>query len=156
LEDLAVLAETGRPVVFYDQLGCGKSHHPDDLALWIMDAFVDEIDTVRDALGLDRFHLFGQSWGGWLALEYALGHFGAPDAAPVGVLDELEAPEPGAGDRQHHQPSHWSCPGPDDDATAPFARRQNSGQHALATPGAVGVVDRFEEVILWGQQWPAA
>ena len=73
LEDLAVLAETGRPVVFYDQLGCGKSDHPDDLGLWIMDTFVDEIGAVRDALGLDRFHLLGHSWGGWLALEYALG-----------------------------------------------------------------------------------
>ncbi len=49
-----------------------KSDHPDDLALWIMDTFVDEIGTVRDALGLDRFHLLGHSWGGWLALEYAL------------------------------------------------------------------------------------
>ena len=73
LEDLAVLAETGRQVVFYDQLGCGKSDHPDDLGLWIMDTFVEEIGTVRDALGLDRFHLLGHSWGGWLALEYALG-----------------------------------------------------------------------------------
>jgi L-proline amide hydrolase len=38
-----------------------------------MDAFVDEVACVRDALGLDRVHLFGHSWGGWLALEYALG-----------------------------------------------------------------------------------
>ena len=54
----------GAPVVFYDQLGCGKSDHPDDLALWIMDTFVEEIGAVRDALGLDRFHLLGHSWGG--------------------------------------------------------------------------------------------
>jgi proline-specific peptidase len=73
LEDLAGLADTGRPVVFYDQLGCGKSDHPDDPALWVMDTFVDEIGVVRDALGLDRLHLLGHSWGGWLALEYALG-----------------------------------------------------------------------------------
>lgn len=73
LGDLAVLAETGRPVVFYDQLGGGRSDHPDDPALWIMDTFVDEIGTVRDALSLDRVHLLGHSWGGWLGLEYALG-----------------------------------------------------------------------------------
>jgi proline-specific peptidase len=73
LEDLAILADAGRPVVFYDQLGCGKSDHPDDPALWVMDTFVDEIGTVRDALGLDRVHLLGHSWGGWLAMEYALG-----------------------------------------------------------------------------------
>lgn len=72
LEDLADLAEGGRPVVFYDQLGCGKSDHPDDSALWVMQTFVEEVGTVREALRLDRVHLLGHSWGGWLALEYAL------------------------------------------------------------------------------------
>jgi proline-specific peptidase len=73
LEDLARLADGGRPVVFYDQIGCGRSDHPDDAALWTMATYVDEVAAVRDALGLDRVHLFGHSWGGWLALEYALG-----------------------------------------------------------------------------------
>ena len=73
LEDLARLADEGRPVVFYDQIGCGRSDHPDDAALWTMATYVDELSAVRDALGLDRVHLFGHSWGGWLALEYALG-----------------------------------------------------------------------------------
>ena len=72
LEDLAALAEGGRPVLFYDQLGCGKSDHPDDSALWVMETFVEEVATVREALGLDQVHLLGHSWGGWLALEYAL------------------------------------------------------------------------------------
>ena len=73
LEDLARLADGARPVVFYDQIGCGKSDHPDDGALWTMTTFVDELAAVRDRLGLERVHLFGHSWGGWLALEYALG-----------------------------------------------------------------------------------
>ncbi len=72
LEDLAPLAEGGRAVVFYDQIGCGRSDHPDDPALWVMDTFVDEIGAVRDIIGLSRIHLLGHSWGGWLALEYAL------------------------------------------------------------------------------------
>jgi len=72
LGDLARLSDAGRPVVFYDQLGCGKSEHPDDPGLWVMDTFVEELATVRAALGLDRVHLLGHSWGGWLALEYAL------------------------------------------------------------------------------------
>ncbi len=72
LEDLASLADDGRPVVFYDQIGCGKSDHPDDDALWTMATFVEEVAAVRDALGLERVHLLGHSWGGWLALEYAL------------------------------------------------------------------------------------
>jgi proline-specific peptidase len=72
LEDLAKAAGAERAVVFYDQLGCGKSDHPDDPALWVMDTFADELAAVREALGLDRVHLLGHSWGGWLALEYAL------------------------------------------------------------------------------------
>jgi proline-specific peptidase len=73
LEELARLADGGRPVVFYDQLGCGKSEHPDDPSLWVMDTFVEELSVVRQGLGLDRVHLLGHSWGGWLALQYALG-----------------------------------------------------------------------------------
>jgi proline-specific peptidase len=73
LEDLSRLSDDGRAVVFYDQIGCGKSDHPDDGALWTMTTFVDEVAAVRDALGLERVHLLGHSWGGWLALEYALG-----------------------------------------------------------------------------------
>jgi proline-specific peptidase len=71
LESLEVLLDE-RPVVLYDQLGCGLSDKPDDTSLWRIDRFVHEVDEVRDALGLDRVHLLGQSWGGWLAIEYML------------------------------------------------------------------------------------
>lgn len=71
LESLAGLA-VDRPVIFYDQLGCGKSDQPDDRSLWRIERFVAEVDTVRRALGLDQIHLLGQSWGGWLAIEYML------------------------------------------------------------------------------------
>jgi proline-specific peptidase len=59
-----------RPVVVYDQLGCGRSDLPDDTSLWTIDRSVAEVDQVRAALGLGRCHLLGQSWGGWLAIEY--------------------------------------------------------------------------------------
>ena len=72
LEPLAALADTGWPVVFYDQLGCGNSDRPDDPSLWSIDLFLDELAAVRGALVLDRVHLLGFSWGGSLALEYAL------------------------------------------------------------------------------------
>ena len=72
LGDLALLADDGIPVVFYDQLGCGASDRPDDDALWIFDTFVDELVALRRHLGLDRLHLLGHSWGGWLALESVL------------------------------------------------------------------------------------
>ena len=59
-----------RPVIVYDQLGCGESEKPDDPSLWTVDRAVDELDAVREALGLEQCHLFGQSWGGWLSIEY--------------------------------------------------------------------------------------
>jgi proline-specific peptidase len=71
LESLERVAETGRRAVFYDQLGCGKSSRSDE-SLWTVETFVEEVGAVREALGLDRAHLFGSSWGGMLAMEYAL------------------------------------------------------------------------------------
>jgi proline-specific peptidase len=72
LEPLETMAETGRRVIFYDQLGCGNSDHPHDPSLWSVGLFVEELSTVRRALGLDRVHILGNSWGGMLAQEYAL------------------------------------------------------------------------------------
>lgn len=70
-EPLAALADQ-RPVVFYDQLGCGRSEIPDDASLWRVERFVAELAELRRALGLGRMHLLGSSWGGWLAIEYAI------------------------------------------------------------------------------------
>ena len=71
LEPLSVLADE-RPVVFYDQLGCGHSDKPDDPALWTVERFVEELGDVLAALGLRDVHLLGQSWGTTLAVEYML------------------------------------------------------------------------------------
>jgi len=70
MEPLAERLAEHRPVVVYDQLGCGRSDMPDDTSLWTLDRSVAEVDQVRAALGLDRCHMLGQSWGGWLAIEY--------------------------------------------------------------------------------------
>lgn len=59
-----------RPVIFYDQLGCGRADAPADEALYTVQRSVDELDAVRKALGLDRVVLYGHSWGTVLALEY--------------------------------------------------------------------------------------
>src|SRR5262249_22582260 len=61
-----------RPVVFYDQLGCGKSDRPKDKSLWRVERFVDELAKVRAALKLDRVHILGQSWGTMLLTDYML------------------------------------------------------------------------------------
>lgn len=71
-EPLETLAEEGRRVVLYDQLGCGASDRPDDPELWTVELFVDEIGAVRRELGLERIHLLGSSWGSMLGIEYAL------------------------------------------------------------------------------------
>ncbi len=58
----------------YDQLGSYYSDQPDDMSLWTVDRFVEEVEQVRQALGLnkDNFFLLGNSWGSMLAMEYAL------------------------------------------------------------------------------------
>jgi L-proline amide hydrolase len=70
LEPLERVAGTGRRAIFYDQVGCGESSRTDE-SMWNVETFVEEVGVVREALGLDRTHLFGSSWGGMLAMEYA-------------------------------------------------------------------------------------
>ncbi|MBS0399344.1 MAG: proline iminopeptidase-family hydrolase [Proteobacteria bacterium] len=68
------LPAAGVEYYYYDQLGSAYSDQPDDPALWELPRFVDEVEQVRTALGLDHdnFYLLGHSWGGILAIEYAL------------------------------------------------------------------------------------
>ncbi|ATU94830.1 proline iminopeptidase-family hydrolase [Phyllobacterium zundukense] len=66
------LADHGFRVVAFDQLGTGASDRPQDSSLWTIGRYVEETETVRKALGLGRVHLLGHSWGGWLAIDYAL------------------------------------------------------------------------------------
>src|SRR6266568_282459 len=70
------LPRAGIEYYYYDQLGSFRSDQPDDPSLWDLARFVDEVEQVRKALTLDggNFVLFGQSWGGLLALEYAVRH----------------------------------------------------------------------------------
>ena len=71
LEPLGVLADQ-RPVLFYDQLGAGRSDAFDDVAQWTNQRSVDELSRLLDALHLDRVHLFGHSWGTIIAAECAV------------------------------------------------------------------------------------
>ncbi len=72
MEPYAELAHDRR-VVFHDQLGCGNSAvtGPHDPAMWTTELFLREVDAVRAAVGLDRCHVIGHSWGGMLAMAYA-------------------------------------------------------------------------------------
>ena len=61
-------------LIYYDQLGCGLSDNPKDTSMWDLSRFVEEVEQVRTALNLnkDNFYLLGHSWGGILAMQYAL------------------------------------------------------------------------------------
>ena len=123
LEPLEALAEHRR-VIFYDQLGCGRSDRPDDVTLWTVDRFVDELAQVRTALGLTKLHLFGSSWGGMLAMQYVLDR--RPDlesltlcGSPASMIrwvsdcDELLAEEPAEARRvirEHEAAGFTDCP----------------------------------------------
>ena len=64
----------GIEYIYYDQLGCGNSDNPNDTTMWDLPRFVEEVEQVRQSLNLtkDNFYLYGQSWGGILAMQYAL------------------------------------------------------------------------------------
>ena len=76
-----------RPVVFYDQLGCGRSGRPIDSRLWRLERFVAELGSVLAGLNVTRYHLLGHSWGAMLALDYALGR-------PTGLCSLILASPP--------------------------------------------------------------
>ena len=68
------LPAEGIEIIYYDQLGCGNSDNPNDVALWDLGRYVEEVEQVRKALHLDttNFYILGHSWGGILAMEYTL------------------------------------------------------------------------------------
>ena len=88
MESMGELARGGRRVIMYDQLGCGKSPVPSNPDMWTIELFVEEVDVVRQALGLERLHILGQSWGGMLGMEYAL-------TQPEGVESLIICDSPG-------------------------------------------------------------
>jgi proline-specific peptidase len=121
LESLAAMSATGRRVIFYDQQGCGNSDQPDDPARWTVDFYVREIDAVRAALGLDRLHVLGQSWGGMLLMEYLV-------TRPAGVVSATIASSP---------------------ASMPMWIQGTGRQRAALPPEVIEVLDRHEAAGTW-------
>lgn len=85
------LIDQGYRVVAFDQLGTGAADRPTDPSLWTIERYVEETETVRTALGLGKVHLLGHSWGGWLAIDYALTY---PDALKSLILADTVADMP--------------------------------------------------------------
>jgi proline-specific peptidase len=123
LEAMEVLADR-RQVIFYDQLGCGRADRPDDISLWTVDRFVEELAQVRAALDLHELHLLGSSWGGMLAMQYVLDR--RPElrslllcGSPASMIrwvrdcDELLAAQPAEVRRvirEHEEADFTACP----------------------------------------------
>ena len=91
---VAALAETGRPVIHYDQLGNGRSTHLRDKPpeFWTVQLFLNELQSLVDTLGIaGGYHVLGQSWGGMLAAEHAV-------LRPAGLRGLVIADSPAAMD----------------------------------------------------------
>lgn len=73
LNPMAALSKEG-PVIFIDQLGCGRSDRITDTTLMTIDSYVKQLKEISEALGLKNFYLFGHSWGSILAVEYYFAH----------------------------------------------------------------------------------
>ena len=78
-EVLDCIAETGRQVISYDQIGCGNSYLDGHPELWTQKTWIDELIAIREYLHLDNVHLLGQSWGAMQAIAYVIDHM--PPAA---------------------------------------------------------------------------
>lgn len=63
-------AETGRQLIMYDQVGCGKSSLPEDESVYVKETWAAELIALREYLHLDEVHMLGQSWGGMLEMYY--------------------------------------------------------------------------------------
>ena len=139
------LAEKRR-LVYYDQLGCGLSERPDDPSLWNVERFVAELAAVRDALGLDRVYLLGQSWGGCLALAYMLEH---PNEGVEGLILS-SAPASAAA---YAEDARLLLKGLPSDARAAVAAAERSGNFdSLAYKNASKLYDRTYVCRL--EPWP--
>lgn len=79
-ELLDPLGADGRAIVMYDQLGCGNSYVEGHPELWVKEVWEEELDNLLNKLGITKFHLLGQSWGGMLAISYIV------DYKPAGVV----------------------------------------------------------------------
>lgn len=121
LESLAALSATGRRVIFYDQQGCGNSDQPDDPGRWTIDFYLRELAAVRDALGLERCHILGQSWGGMLLMEYLVG-------APAGLVSATIASSP---------------------ASMPWWIEETRAQRELLPADVIETLDRHEAAGTW-------
>ena len=83
-ELLDSLANEGRQIISYDQLGCGNSFVEGRPELWTMETWIEELQALRRHLNLDRIHILGQSWGGMMVIAYLIDH--CPEGIQSAIL----------------------------------------------------------------------
>jgi proline-specific peptidase len=146
LEPLESLGEA-RPVVFYDQLGCGRSDRPSDPSLWSVERFVAEVGQVREALRLEKVHILGQSWGSMLAVDYAL-------TRPSGVTSLILASPPLSIRRWTEDARRLICELPGDTASV-ITSHEREGY--LGCPEyQAAVAEYYRQHLCRMRPWPAA
>ncbi|RYD67133.1 MAG: alpha/beta fold hydrolase [Sphingomonadales bacterium] len=126
-----------RAIILYDQLDSGRSDAPGDTANWTVDRFVSEIAAIRAALGIERLHILGHSWGGIVANRYAA-------SQPVGLKSLILQGTPLSAKRAIEGLRQLAAQLPPEEA-AIMAARQSGGQSKIdpaAYQKAVGMMMR--------------
>ena len=137
------LPRAGIEYHYYDQLGSAYSGQPDDPELWEIDRFVDEVEQVRRALGLgpDNFYLLGHSWGGILAMEYALRYQHALKGL---VISNMMSSVPAYNDYARTV----LMPAMDQDVLAEVQRLEASGEHTSPRYMELLIPHHYEQHVL--------
>ena len=129
-----VADDDDRMIVMYDQIGCGNSYLDGHPELWNQKVWLDELDALREHLGLDVCHIIGQSWGGMLAIEYLCDY--KPDGIKSVILSSTLPSSQLWAHEQHRLISFMSRE--DQDA---IARAEESGN--FDDPDYLAANDRF-------------
>lgn len=120
MELLDSIADTGRKVISYDQIGCGNSYLDGHPELWTADTWINELISLRKYLGLNEVILLGQSWGGMLIIQYMI------DRKPEGVKGiVLSSTLPSASLWAHEQHRLISFMSKEDQEAIHFAEKNN-------------------------------
>lgn len=133
-------ADTGRQLIMYDQVGCGKSSIPDDESMYVKETWAEELIELRKFLHLDEVHLLGQSWGGMLEMFYLThyDHLGIKsvmiDGSPASIKLWIQ--------EQHRLISYLSY----EDRTA-IAEAERTGD--FTNPKYLAANDRYMERYCW-------
>jgi proline iminopeptidase len=145
------LPAAGIEYYYYDQLGSAYSDQPDEPELWELPRFVDEVEQVREALGLtrDNFYLFGHSFGGILAIEYALKY---PQNLKGVIVSNMMASVPA----YNAYAKNVLMPAMDQDALAEIQRLEESGDTENPRFMELLIPNHYEQHILRmpAEQWP--